>query len=89
MCMNCGCGEIHERHGKDANIIAEDVTRAATASGLDLNTTIRNLQDSLRGMAGGGMAGAGAGGRASSSGTGMGAPTAGSDRMGGGDVPRS
>jgi hypothetical protein len=51
MCMNCGCGEINERHGNEANIVAEDVRRAAEASGQDLRTTTQNLESSLRQMA--------------------------------------
>jgi hypothetical protein len=48
MCMNCGCGEINERHGNQANIVADDIRRAAEAGGQDMSTTVRNLQDSLR-----------------------------------------
>ena len=51
MCMNCGCGEMDQRHGNDANIVAEDVRRAAEASGQDMATTARNLETSLRQMA--------------------------------------
>lgn len=61
MCMNCGCGEIDERHGKEANIVADDVRRAAEATGLDLRTTTRNLETSLRQMSEPGMATSGAG----------------------------
>ena len=56
MCMNCGCGEIDERHGDDANIIADDVRRGAAANGQDLPTTTRNLETSLRQMSERGMA---------------------------------
>ena len=61
MCMNCGCGEIDERHGDDANIIADDVRRAAAATGQDLPTTTRNLETSLRQMSERGMAASSAG----------------------------
>lgn len=67
MCMNCGCGEVNERHGNEDNIVAEDVIHAAKASGLDVNATVRNLQDSLRRMGGGEMATSGARSQPSSS----------------------
>ncbi len=47
MCMNCGCGQVEERHGNQANIIADDLRRAGEANGQDLSTTVRHLQDSL------------------------------------------
>jgi hypothetical protein len=66
MCMNCGCGEIDERHGDNANIVADDVRRAAAAAGQDLATTARNLETSLRQLAEPGMATSGAGRQAGS-----------------------
>ena len=60
MCMNCGCGEIDERHGNQGNIVLEDVRRAATASGLDMSATVKNLQTSLGRVGEAGMAGSGA-----------------------------
>jgi hypothetical protein len=65
MCMNCGCGEVDQRHGNDANLVTEDVRRAADAAGLDMSATVRNLQDSLQKM--GAEAAVGASGRAGSS----------------------
>ncbi len=65
MCMNCGCGEISERHGNQDNIVLDDVRRAATASGLDMTRTIENLQASLRKAGDPAMATSGAGGRSS------------------------
>ena len=61
MCMNCGCGEIEERHGDNANIVADDVRRAAAATGQDLPTTAGNLETSLRELTVRGMATSGAG----------------------------
>jgi hypothetical protein len=47
MCLNCGCGQHDERHGNEANIVADDVRRAGEANGQDLATTIRNLEAAL------------------------------------------
>jgi len=79
MCMNCGCGELDDRHGNDANLITDDIRKAATASGLDMSKTIGNLEDSLR-RVGGGMATPAVGGQ-----TGMGS----SGQTGMGQTPRS
>jgi len=43
MCLNCGCGEPNERHGKDANIILEDVERAGEANGQSVEESLRNM----------------------------------------------
>ena len=32
MCMNCGCGQPHEDHGKPANITLADLQRAADSN---------------------------------------------------------
>ena len=82
MCMSCGCGEINERHGNQENIVLEDVRRAAAASGLDLNATVRHLQASLSQLGDTGMATSGASAQSSMHSSGM-------DRTSGGsDVPR-
>jgi hypothetical protein len=47
MCMNCGCGELDERHGSDANITRDDVMQAARSTGQDLSETASNLRSSL------------------------------------------
>jgi hypothetical protein len=52
---------MDERHGKDANIVADDIRRAAEASGQDVATTARNLETSLHQMAASGMAGSSSG----------------------------
>jgi len=43
MCLNCGCGELNERHGKDANITLEDVERAGEANGQSVEQSLRNM----------------------------------------------
>ncbi len=43
MCMNCGCGEPNEKHGKDANITLEDVQRASEANGQTVEQSLRNM----------------------------------------------
>ncbi len=43
MCLNCGCGEPNERHGKDANITLEDVQRAGEANGQSVEESLRNM----------------------------------------------
>jgi hypothetical protein len=47
MCLNCGCGQLDERHGNKANITATDVRRAGDANGQDLATSARNMQAAL------------------------------------------
>ena len=56
MCMNCGCGELNERHGKDTNITTEDVMQAARSNGQDFNETVRNMEASLQQVEGGSSA---------------------------------
>ena len=43
MCLNCGCGEVNERHGKDANITLDDVRRAGEANGQSVEESLRNM----------------------------------------------
>lgn len=47
MCLNCGCGEIDNRHDNDANIVAEDVRQAAAANDQDVATAVRNMHLAL------------------------------------------
>lgn len=61
MCMNCGCGELNERHGKDSNITADDVLQASRANGQDVTQTVQNMEESLRRVGGGGMSSTGYG----------------------------
>jgi hypothetical protein len=46
MCMNCGCGEVDERH-QSTDITREDVQRAADGSGITLDEATANIQSSL------------------------------------------
>lgn len=43
MCLNCGCGELNERHGNDANITLDDVRRAGEANGQSVEQSLRNM----------------------------------------------
>ena len=43
MCLNCGCGELNEKHGKDANITLEDVQRAGEGNGQSVEESLRNM----------------------------------------------
>lgn len=43
MCLNCGCGQLNERHGKDANITLDDVRRAGDANGQSVEESLRNM----------------------------------------------
>jgi hypothetical protein len=43
MCLNCGCGEPNERHGKDANITLDDVRHAGEANGQSIEESLRNM----------------------------------------------
>jgi hypothetical protein len=56
MCMNCGCGEVDERH-KATDITAEDIRQAA--AGKPMQETIQNMRTSLdqMEMSGGQMTG--------------------------------
>ena len=47
MCMNCGCGQLDDRHGSDANITRDDVMQASRSTGQDLRETASNLRSSL------------------------------------------
>lgn len=59
MCMNCGCGMIDERHGNEANLVADDIRRAARTNQQELDQTVRNIEASLRRVGGGEPAAAG------------------------------
>ncbi len=61
MCLNCGCGELDERHGNSANLIRADLQRAADANGQTLEETAGNvIQGAQRMTEDAGDAGAGA-----------------------------
>ena len=74
MCMNCGCGQPHEDHGKPENITANELQAAGDANGQSLRESAQHiveaveLLDSSRGVGGGlaepaGPGGASGGGR--------------------------
>jgi hypothetical protein len=43
MCLNCGCGELNEKHGNEANITLDDVRRAGDANGQSVEESLRNM----------------------------------------------
>jgi hypothetical protein len=43
MCLNCGCGQLNEKHGNDANITLDDVRRASDANGQSVEESLRNM----------------------------------------------
>jgi hypothetical protein len=45
MCLNCGCGQLEERHGHPENITSADLRRAAKVNGQSLGATARNLAE--------------------------------------------
>jgi hypothetical protein len=47
MCMNCGCGQPHEDHGKVANIIAADLLRAADANDQSLRESAQHVVETV------------------------------------------
>lgn len=47
MCLNCGCGELDERH-KPTDVTMEDLAKAAEGQGMDMKQTIDNMQESLQ-----------------------------------------
>jgi hypothetical protein len=48
MCMTCGCGEPHERHGSARNITYEDLKKAADASKIPVKEAIQNISTTYR-----------------------------------------
>ena len=48
MCMNCGCGQPHEDHGKAGNITAEDLVRAADANGQSLRESAQHILETVQ-----------------------------------------
>jgi hypothetical protein len=43
MCLNCGCGQPNEDHGKPANITTDDLRRAGEANGQSLQESARHI----------------------------------------------
>lgn len=48
MCMNCGCGQPHDDHGKPGNITAEDLVRAAEANGQSLRESAQHIVETVQ-----------------------------------------
>ena len=48
MCLDCGCGELNERHGDDRHIVMDDIRAAAEASEISVEEAARNITDGLR-----------------------------------------
>jgi hypothetical protein len=48
MCLDCGCGELNERHGDDRHIVMDDIKAAAEASEISLEEATRNITEGLR-----------------------------------------
>ena len=48
MCLNCGCGEVNESHGNEANITLDDVRRAGEANGQTVEESLRNMGQAAR-----------------------------------------
>ena len=47
MCMNCGCGQPHEDHGRVANITAADLLRAADANDQSLRESAQHIVETV------------------------------------------
>ena len=49
MCMNCGCGEVNERH-KPGDITLDDLRQAAQNHGLEVEQAADNIHSSAKQM---------------------------------------
>ena len=47
MCMNCGCGQPHEDHGKQANITATDLQRAGDANHQSIRQSAQHILETV------------------------------------------
>ena len=47
MCMNCGCGQPHEDHGKPENITATELLRAGEANGQSLRDSAQHIIEAV------------------------------------------
>lgn len=47
MCMNCGCGQPNEDHGKAENITAERLQRAAEANGQSMRESAQHIIETV------------------------------------------
>ena len=48
MCMNCGCGQPHEDHGKAANITLEDLQQAGAANDQTLRESAQHILETAQ-----------------------------------------
>ena len=48
MCMNCGCGQPHEDHGKSENITLEDLQRAGDANDQSLRESAQHILETAQ-----------------------------------------
>ncbi len=47
MCMNCGCGELNERH-KETDITLDDMQAAASGHDMDVEQAADNIHQAAR-----------------------------------------
>lgn len=47
MCMNCGCGEVQERH-KPGDITMEDLEKAAENHDMSVSEVVENIEKASR-----------------------------------------
>lgn len=47
MCMNCGCGQPNEDHGKPANITASDLQRAGDVNRQSLRESAQHILETV------------------------------------------
>jgi hypothetical protein len=48
MCMNCGCGQPHEDHGKPENITLEDLRKAGAANDQSLRESAQHILETAQ-----------------------------------------
>ena len=48
MCMNCGCGQPHDDHGKSDNITLEDLRLAGDANGQSLRESAQHILETTQ-----------------------------------------
>ena len=47
MCMNCGCGQPNEDHGKAENITADALQRAGDANGQSMRESAQHIVETV------------------------------------------
>jgi hypothetical protein len=48
MCMNCGCGQPHEDHGKPENITLADLQKAGAANDQSLRESAQHILETAQ-----------------------------------------